>query len=556
MWWHVLIIYTALSTLWATNTVYATYGIFTTLLLYACYKSFENIDLESKNIKNCIYWAAMICLLSALLVEFLAVYEYNFSVVTIGDQAADLQKMAEKNLHVIGSIIVLLLPFVIFNENKSTKIIAPILLSLSLILSYFSESVQVTILVCFLCVIYILYSIPYRRSIKYLVLVGFMGIIGAALYTASTTQNGSHVINEIYQQNDRLLIWKNSINLFTESPIVGHGKNNWAIEYGKYGYNGYDTFKLNKFNFKSFVHPHNSIISIICEGGIIGILIYTYLFVLPCLRIFNERLLLSKLEIAAICMLFMFLLLSLIYGSIINFYDNFKGLNIIAVIGLAILSKTSNRSVYLGQIPSKISSGLTILFAVPCILYFNAHIQTSHFFNTLATQQQRQNYTETENPQVVKYSKKSNYLNADQAIILAKNSLNQDKITHGKSILSKALKNDPYNVELLTHLAAVQLNDENHHAANKLANKAHQLNKNLIDPQILIAKSEFLLRNDATAASKFCDLKNKIKRFSKANQKTKPNKNLIVKSKELRLFSKKIKELETFIQDENIAECN
>ena len=255
-------------------------------------------------------------------------------------------------------------------------------------------------------------------------------------------------------------------------------------------------------------------------------------------------------------MLFMFLLLSLIYGSIINFYDNFKGLNIIAVIGLAILSKTSNRSVYLGQIPSKISSGLTILFAVPCILYFNAHIQTSHFFNTLATQQQRQNYTETENPQVVKYSKKSNYLNADQAIILAKNSLNQDKITHGKSILSKALKNDPYNVELLTHLAAVQLNDENHHAANKLANKAHQLNKNLIDPQILIAKSEFLLRNDATAASKICDLKNKIKRFSKANQKAKPNKNLIVKSKELRLFSKKIKELETFIQDENIAECN
>ena len=554
IWWCILIVYTGLSTLWATNAGFAIYGIFTTLLLFACYKSFENIDFESATIKNCIYWGTMICLLVALTVEFLSVSESVLSFAVEEDKDSSIQEMIGKSLHIIGSSIVLLLPFAIFNEKKSTKIIAPILLLASLVIVYFSGSAQATILICFLCVIYILYSIPYKRSIKYLVLIGFMGIIAAALYTASTSPKGSYVVNEFYQQNDRLLMWKNSLNLFSESPIIGHGKNNWSIEYGKYGYNGYDTFTSDVFDFERFVHPHNSFISIISEGGLISICIYVYLFVLPCLRIFNERKLLSKLEIASICTLCMFLFLSLIYGSIYNFYDNFQGLNIIAIFGLAALSHTSNKSVYIGQMSSKLGSALIILATVPCLFYFYSHTQTSCFFESYSQNHPAQKNISKENELLEKYLLRSYTLHSDQAITLAKNSYNRAKVSRSIDVLEKALENDPYHVELLTVLAKIKLENGNHKEAKKLANQGHLLRRNLIDPQLLLAKSEFLLQKDSKSANKICTLKNKLKKRSKANQKINQNKDLASKSKELRFYSKKIKELDSFINIQKITD--
>ena len=500
----------------------------------------------------------MICLLIALTFEFLVVKESMFSKVVKGDQDSKVIQLIGKNLHLIGSSIVLLIPFAIFNEKKHTKIVAPIVLLLSLSIVYFSGSAQVTILACFLCIIYVLYSINYKRSIKYLVLIGFMGIISTALYTASINDRQSYIIDEFYQQNDRLLMWNNSLKLFAESPIIGHGKNNWPIEFGKYGYNEYKTFKSEVFDFKRFTHPHNSIFSIISEGGIIGIIIYIYLFVLPCLRLFNERKLLSNLEIAAICTSFMFFLLSLIYGTVFNFYDSFQGLNIIAIIGLAILSHKSNKSVYIGMFSSKLSNGLILLASLFCLQFFYTHYHTSIFFKKLASTQRNENFNSKENSLSIEYSKSNYAINSNQASILATNIFKQNKMSEGIDVLTKALDRDPYNVKLLSKLSQVQLNMENHELAYSLAIKANKLKKNLFEPQLLIGKCEVLLEKDSMSIFKLCHLKNKLTRISKANQENKPNGNLIIKRrKKRRLKHSKnmLKDVEIFLDDHGLNKC-
>ena len=548
-WWIILIMYTGMSSFWATNSHYAIYGMFTTLLLYLCYKSFENLHIDSDIVKKWIYWTALICILVALTFEFLIVKDSIFKSINRGNQNLKILQSLNRNLHVLGALIVMLLPFVLFHKSRVNNIITPLLLVSSLFITYYSGSAQVTILIFLLCFVYFIPKIISKISLKGIATIAFIGVTALAVYVGTSEDKLPYVIEEFYQQNDRILMLKNSLSLFSESPIIGHGKNNWEIEFGKYGYKNYRTFVSNIYAFTRFKHPHNSISSILSETGIIGAIIYFYLFIVPSLRLFKARKTLSRLEIAAICSLILYLLLGFIYGIVYNFYNNFRGLSILAVMSLAILNRKSNGYALITKSFSRVINCALLIASIFCIQYFHIHHQTTEIFKKLAIQQRKPSGNKNNNEFPITEFNHQSAHNAKEAVTLANHFVLQNNITQGIRILENALVKDPYNIELLNNLTRLVLDQSNPGKAKELSTKSSKLRDNLIETQILLSKSDFLLRKDSSARLVICSHHQKLNSIIQKKKNFTTNKNLVLKRRmrnEYYLTSKMLKELETF----------
>ena len=69
---------------------------------------------------------------------------------------------------------------------------------------------------------------------------------------------------------ERFQLWKKSLQVFNESPIIGKGLGSWKIEVLKYGHQGLET----ENNITFHQRPHNDFIWILAEQGLIGLLAY------------------------------------------------------------------------------------------------------------------------------------------------------------------------------------------------------------------------------------------------------------------------------------------
>lgn len=75
---------------------------------------------------------------------------------------------------------------------------------------------------------------------------------------------------------ERFQLWKKSINVFKESPLLGKGLGSWKIEVLKYGHQGLET----ENNITFHQRPHNDFIWIAAEQGIVGLATYISLVLL------------------------------------------------------------------------------------------------------------------------------------------------------------------------------------------------------------------------------------------------------------------------------------
>lgn len=66
--------------------------------------------------------------------------------------------------------------------------------------------------------------------------------------------------------NDRLELWRNSLMLIKEKPLLGSGAGNWFVEIKKYGLNDYN-------HSNNYSHAHNVWVETATELGIIGLLL-------------------------------------------------------------------------------------------------------------------------------------------------------------------------------------------------------------------------------------------------------------------------------------------
>jgi O-antigen ligase len=76
---------------------------------------------------------------------------------------------------------------------------------------------------------------------------------------------------------ERLVIWRNSLKMIADYPLLGAGLNNWKLLNPSYGIGG--TMFTNS-GFVNYEHPHNDYLLIFSEEGIIGFLLYLLFFYL------------------------------------------------------------------------------------------------------------------------------------------------------------------------------------------------------------------------------------------------------------------------------------
>ncbi len=355
-WWIALILFSGLSSLWSINNEFGTFSSFHFLLLYLAFKAFETINWEGERTRNIITYLALTVSFLILLYQIIFIYQSGI----LGESP----KYAQNELHFVPCLLsIVILPYFLFTRASISKFLAPLLLVTNLVTAYLLSMPQAFVVVILLIFTYVLFKLKYVRRIKYLVLMGFIFIIGSSLYYSSkfSTQyvniksdNPTFIKNNVYKQD-----LKRSMEIIKPSPIIGHGS-------GSLKYLSKNTF----FDHTSYFFPNNSVLAILCEMGILGLVIYCYLGLFPILRLFNERNLLSRLELAAVVSLTLFFFLSLFYGEAYSRPTFFSNLTVIAVMGLAFISKKANRLTLIANTDHVAPKLVLLGLAISSLVYF------------------------------------------------------------------------------------------------------------------------------------------------------------------------------------------
>ncbi len=363
-WWIALILFSGLSSLWSVNDGIGVFPSFHYLLLYLVFKAFETISWEGTRTRNIITYLALTISVLILLYQLIFIYQSGI--------LEENPNYIHNELHFVPCLLsIVILPYFLFTRASISKFLAPLLLVTNLATAYLLGMTQAFVVVLLLIFIYVLFKLKYVRRIKYLVLMGFICIIGFSLYYSSKlptqyvnykSHNPTVLKNNVYKQD-----LKRSTELIKTSPIIGHGSGSLRI-ISRYSTIGHDIYFF----------PNNSVLAILCEMGLIGLAIYCYLGLFPILRLFNERNLLSRLELAAVVSLTLFFFLSLFYGEAYSRPKYFSNLTFVAVMGLAFISKKANRNTLISSTEHVAPKLVLLGLAVSCVVYFLAYFSI-HF---------------------------------------------------------------------------------------------------------------------------------------------------------------------------------
>ncbi len=223
--------------------------------------------------------------------------------------------LANKNF--FSEVLVLMLPFLIvgvITNNFKWKVFIIVMLILDLTTVFFLQTVAAWIAIFFSVIFYIILSKKYgakvlhigiqgkQKSIVTITLILLLIVVGfcstqtenyqvlsmkvkrsveylttPSLLSTTRAENNNSVF-------ERLVIWRNSIHMIQDHPLMGVGLNNWKIFNPLYGIGGTDYTNTGYVNYE---HPHNDYLLIWAEQGPIGIIFYILLFVLVFLEGFR-----------------------------------------------------------------------------------------------------------------------------------------------------------------------------------------------------------------------------------------------------------------------------
>jgi O-antigen ligase len=199
---------------------------------------------------------------------------------------------ANKNL--LSSVIFLCFPFFFMGLtlSKKVKIVAliGILSALPMLLLLGTRTVFLALLVFALVVLsyYLKNRFGIRKrfiglaSILLLMLVAFLyqntnvSKIRDIKNKSTVEQYFSSISNEKTWVS-RTQFWDNSIAMWKEKPLLGVGLGNWQVAFPKYGLNQFREFSIVNGT-ETLQRPHNDFLNILCENGILGLLVYIFIF--------------------------------------------------------------------------------------------------------------------------------------------------------------------------------------------------------------------------------------------------------------------------------------
>jgi O-antigen ligase/lipoprotein NlpI len=201
------------------------------------------------------------------------------------------------NRNLFAEILLLTLPFVIFGALRFKlywKAICyfSMFSSLFLITATLTRAVWLGLFISFVLTFLLLlllkikktentFSLNFRKLIIPFAIVIFS--IAAAVFFYSRLDSGETFEKQISAisniklggANERVELWKKSMQLINDKPITGVGLASWKIEVLKFNVKGTKPEDAATF----YQYPHNDFIMVAAETGIIGLLFYSLMFI-------------------------------------------------------------------------------------------------------------------------------------------------------------------------------------------------------------------------------------------------------------------------------------
>ena len=355
-WWGVLIVYTALSMLWGTTSSGSVDQAFHYLILYLIFKAFENISWEEIGTRKTFFIISLVAFILLILFQIIYILQNGL----LGNQAVYDSSM----LHFAPCLLsVIILPYVVFTKVNISNYLVVFLFILNIWTAYVLEMPQAIIVLLILVISYTLFKLTYIQSIKYSVLLGFLAVLGFSLYNTVSKVHNLETTTSLNPSEFRRAVYMNDIyqavQQIGESPILGHGSGTLS------------TLSIHEQQSKSgFYYPNNAILAILVELGILGLIMFLYIGLFPIVRLFNERNKLSTLELAAVVSVTLFFFLSLFYGEMYTQPSYFATTPIIAIIGLAQISKKGNANTLISESSHKGASVVMLCLAIGCLVCY------------------------------------------------------------------------------------------------------------------------------------------------------------------------------------------
>lgn len=181
--------------------------------------------------------------------------------------------------------------------------------------------------------------------------------------------------------DDRLQLWRKSVQLIKEKPILGFGANNWQIVHQKYGYGDINYYNNGK---RYYSDPHNYFLKISSETGIISLFLILYLYFLG----IRKRLIALRQDkdkttnMVLLCMLLTSFILAFVYTLVFVTHLKVGTIEIILYIILCIsLQKESQSKSSLGY-----TLFLSLMFITSVVFrtyFISKEIKTSSFLSDI-----------------------------------------------------------------------------------------------------------------------------------------------------------------------------
>lgn len=162
----------------------------------------------------------------------------------------------------------------------------------------------------------------YRRNNKKvfrLLLVGGSLILISSLSVIYIFQDYFSLLFQTASTKERILVWKNTVNMIQEFPFTGVGGGNWQLFFPKYGLNAFHVVNEKvHLGYQTFQRPHNDFLWVFSEAGILGVVAYISIFAGGLFGAFKSYKKLDSLKERSIPLLFS---LGVIAFFIISFFD-------------------------------------------------------------------------------------------------------------------------------------------------------------------------------------------------------------------------------------------
>jgi len=355
-WWGTLIVYTAISLFWGTSGTDSISRAFHFLVLYLIFKAYENISWEAEKSRKALFVTS----LSAYI--FLIVFQvtYIFQNGLLGNKPI----YNDGILHFVPCLLtVLILPYIVFTKENISKYLVAFLFLINAWTAYVLEMPQAVIVLLMLVISYILFKLTYIQSVKYLVLLGFLAVLGGSLYYTVNSNQTIEISDSLNPVDFKTAVYMSDMRhtkeQISEAPILGHGSGVLS------------SLSLHEQGSKNAFHyPNNSMLAILGELGILGLIMFCYIGFFPIVRLFNERNILSTIELAAVVSITLFFFLSLFYGEMYSQPGFLATTPIIAVAGLAQISKKANANTLIAETSHKGASVVLLCLAIVCLVCY------------------------------------------------------------------------------------------------------------------------------------------------------------------------------------------